>query len=44
MIITIISILILLIEIIFKPRLDYTSEGWLILWYGHKVRKYTRIL
>ena len=31
---------IILIEIFFKPRLDYTRERKLLLWYGRKVRNY----
>lgn len=30
----------IIIEIIYKPRLDITSEGELLLWYGRKYRKY----
>ena len=31
---------ILLIEILFKPRLDKTRKGDMLLWYGRKQRKY----
>ena len=42
--ITGILLLILLVEIIFRPRLDITKEGDLFLWYGHKKRKYIKII
>jgi hypothetical protein len=31
---------ILIIEIAFSPRLGYTREGNILLWYGKKERKY----
>lgn len=34
------AFLILVIEIIFKPRLDVTVEKKLLLWYGRKVRNF----
>jgi hypothetical protein len=39
MIITII-IIALLIEIFLKPRLDFTKDRALVLWYVKKIRKY----
>ena len=36
----IILTLILGVEIIFKPRLDTTSDNRLLLWYGRGNRKY----
>jgi hypothetical protein len=36
----IILILILGVEIVFKPRLDITSDNRLLLWYGRSNRKY----
>lgn len=29
-----------IIEILYKPRLDKTSEGNMLLWYGRKTRNY----
>lgn len=37
------AILILIVEFTFKPRLDTTSEGWWLLWYGKKTRNYIRL-
>jgi len=34
-------IIALLIEMIFKPRLDYTRDKVLLLWYGRSNRTYT---
>ncbi len=39
-----IIILILLIEQIFRPRLDYTREQKLLLWYGRNKRKFIIIM
>lgn len=39
-IITIILILILIIEIKFKPRIGRIKTGAFILWYGNKNRKF----
>jgi len=36
-------VVILLIEIIFKPRLDLTRERKLLLWYGRKRRDYIEL-
>jgi len=36
-------VIIVIVEIIYKPRLDKTSEGELLLWYGFKHRKYIKI-
>jgi hypothetical protein len=33
-------IFLILIEIIFKPRLDITEQKAVLLWYGRKVRNY----
>jgi hypothetical protein len=33
-------ILLILIELIFKPRLDITEQKALLLWYGRRVRNY----
>ena len=33
-------IVVLAIEWLFKPRLDYTSDGWWVLWYGKRNRNY----
>ena len=33
---------IFIVELLFKPRLDFVTDGWL-LWYGKKQRKYFRI-
>jgi len=33
-------IFLILIEIIFKPRLDITEQKALLLWYGRKIRNY----
>lgn len=35
-----IIILILLLEIIFRPRFDFARKGRILLWYGHKKIKY----
>lgn len=35
--------IIILINYIFKPNLDWTSEGELLLWYGKNKRKYFKI-
>lgn len=35
---------ILIIEFTLKPRLDYTREGKLLLWYGNTTRRYIVIL
>lgn len=40
MIVVFIVVLLLLIEVVWKPRLDITSENQVILWYGRKVRNY----
>lgn len=42
MIILTIGVLIisLALELIFKPRIDYTRKGDTVLWYGRKNRKY----
>lgn len=39
-ILIIISVLALTIELIYRPRLDYTRDGKRILWYGRKSRRY----
>lgn len=36
----IILLTILVIEILFRPRLDFARKGKIILWYGYKYRKY----
>jgi len=33
-------IIIILIEIFLKPRLDITEQKALLLWYGRKIRNY----
>lgn len=38
------SILLIGIELFLKPRLDYTREKKLLLWYGRKVRNYIVLL
>lgn len=30
----------LMMEVLYSPRLDYTREGKLLLWYGKDVRKH----
>lgn len=37
-------LIILAIEIIFRPRLDITVEQELLLWYGRTKRKYIKLL
>lgn len=39
-IIIILVILTLIVEVVYKPRLDFTREGKLVLWYGRNVREY----
>ena len=40
--------LVLLIELAFRPRLDYIvdtmrTEGWVVLWYGRGTRNYIKL-
>ena len=43
MFLTIILLIIIAVEVVFSPRLDYTNEGNLLLWYGRKFRNYIKI-
>ena len=36
-------ILIVLGYLAFRPRLDRTKEGWVLLWYGRNDRKYIKL-
>lgn len=38
--ISFILIAILIVELAFRPRLDYTHNDLLLLWYGRKSRKF----
>jgi len=33
-------ITVILIELLFKPRLDFTREKKLLIWYGRRIRNY----
>jgi hypothetical protein len=35
--------LIIVLEVVFRPRLDRTEEGNLLLWYGRNKREYFKI-
>jgi len=39
-----IAVIILLVEKSFRPRLDYTRDKKLLLWYGKKQRNYLQII
>lgn len=41
--IAVIAILIIVAELIWKPRLDRTREGWWLLWYGKHNRNYIKL-
>ena len=43
-IIGIIFLIMVLVELFFRPRFDYTREGWILLWYGRKHRNYIKII
>jgi hypothetical protein len=43
MILLLLFVLVLLIELIFKPRLDMDKKGNFYLWYGIKTRKYIKL-
>lgn len=40
---TIILILLFVAELIWKPRLDRTREGWWLLWFGRNTRYYIKL-
>lgn len=42
--ILIISIIWILMKFIWDPKIDYTRNGEIILWYGKKIRKYITII
>ena len=44
MYILITTIIISLSELFYAPRFDYTTEGWILLWYGKPHRKYVKII
>jgi len=39
----IILIIICVFGLYFCPSLDYTREGWILLWYGNNPRKYIKL-
>jgi hypothetical protein len=43
-IILLILLISFILELLFKPRFDYTRDGWILLWFGRKDRKYIRII
>jgi hypothetical protein len=40
MILILILIVLLFAEVFYVPRVDYTRDNKVILWYGKKIRKY----
>lgn len=42
-IILLILLVLLIIELICRPRIDFTRNGKCLLWYGRKVRKYIEL-
>lgn len=42
-ILLVIAIIALTVEISFKPRVDETRDGELLLWYGRTNRKYIKL-
>jgi len=39
----ILIVLLLIIKLVWKPRVDVTAKGKILLWYGSKHRKYIEL-
>lgn len=42
-ILTLLLLLLLIIELIYKPRIDFTRDGKCLVWYGRNNRKYIEL-
>jgi hypothetical protein len=36
-------VLLIIVEIVFRPRIDRTRDGDLLLWYGRRKRNYIKL-
>lgn len=36
-------IVLVVVELLFHPRFDYTTEGNLLIWYGRKTRNFKKL-